>query len=184
MSKKLPSRQRDLVKRSIKNQRVESPPIVSLDPSRQGEYRVGPGRPPKQYQFQKGQSGNPLGSKLRQQRSIVPDVKALLKNALNQKMPKTKGEKILTKAAAGIRHLVDQFAQGDRNARRDLIQIAEKLGIDLTAGDEIQQSLDAALTKNDREVVDDFIQNYLEDEQSRKQWSERRRAPREERRPV
>lgn len=132
-------------------------------------YRVGPGYPPKQFQFQKGQSGNPLGAKL-QKRSIVPDIKGLLKRALNEKMPKRQGQKILTKAAAGIRHLVDQFARGDRNARRDLIQIADKLGIDLTAGEhDIQQSVAAALTQTDQEIVDEFMRNYqAEREHSRK----------------
>jgi hypothetical protein len=36
-------------------------------------------------------------------------------------------EKIVTCAAAGIEQLVNQFAKGDRHARRDLIVLAEKL---------------------------------------------------------
>ena len=44
---------------------------------------------------------------------------------------------------------------------RDLIQIADKLGIDLTAGEhDIQQSVAAALTQTDQEIVDEFMQNY------------------------
>jgi hypothetical protein len=146
------------------------PATAANNPASHVEYRVGPGRPPKQYQFRKGQSGNPLGAKLRP-RSIVPDLKVLLQRALNEKMPKRQGEKILTKAAAGMRHLVDQFARGDRNARRDLIHIAEKLGIDLAAGesDVLQQSVAAALTKNDQELVDEFIQHYIAERDHRSQ---------------
>ena len=140
--------------------RSASAVVIPLAQSSQGEYRVGPGRPPREFQFRKGVSGNPLGSRVKK-RSIVPDLKAILQRALNEKMPKQKGEKILTKAAAGIRHLVDQFARGDRSARRDLIQIADKLGIDLTAGDALKDSVAAVLTQNDQELVDDFIEDYL-----------------------
>jgi len=160
MFKQRSPRERGPVKRSTKNQRPASAVIVSLNPSPKGEYRVGPGHPPREYQFRKGQTGNILGGKLRK-RSIAPDLKALLQRILNEKMPRRQGEKILTKAEAGMRHLVDQFARGDRNARRDLIHIAEKLGIDLTAGDALKQSVAVALTQNDQELVDDFVQHYL-----------------------
>ena len=45
------------------------------------EYRVGPGRPPKEFQFKPGQSGNPKGAK--RKHPIVPDLKATLERALN-----------------------------------------------------------------------------------------------------
>ena len=68
--------------------------------------------------------------------SIAVDLKALLERALNKKTKLGHGEReqIVTKAAAGVDKLVNQFAKGDRYARRDLIALAEKLGIDLTAG--------------------------------------------------
>src|SRR5437868_7079255 len=96
------------------------------------EYRVGPGRPPKEYQFKPGQSGNPKGAK-RKPRSIVPDLKTLLESALSGKVTLVKGERelVLSKAAAGIEQLVDAFAQGDRHARRDLIDLAHRLGVNL-----------------------------------------------------
>lgn len=150
-----------------KQQRLASAVIIPLARSSRDEYRVGPGSPPKEYQFKKGQSGNPLGSKLKK-RSIVPDLKALLQRALTERMPKAKGDKMLTKAEAGIRHLVDQFSRGDRNARRDLIQIADKLGIDLTPGDALKDSVAVALTQNDQELVDDFIEDYLAERKARR----------------
>src|SRR5467141_3604759 len=46
------------------------------------EYKVGPGRPPKEYQFKKGQSGNPKGRKPKKP-SIELDLKLALEEALN-----------------------------------------------------------------------------------------------------
>src|SRR5947199_7418596 len=110
----------------------DAPPLTSnTDPPDQ-EYRVGPGRPPKEYQFKPGQSGNPKGAR-RKRTSMVPDLKTLLETALSGKVSLVKGERELdlSKAAAGIAQLVDAFAQGDRHARRDLIDLAQRLGVDL-----------------------------------------------------
>lgn len=143
-------------------------PGTALSPH--NEYRVGPGRPPREYQFRKGQSGNPLGAKLKK-RSIAADLKAILERALRQKMPKKDGERLVTKAAAGIEQLVDQFARGEHHARRDLIQIAEKLGVDLTAGqgDALHNSVVKAMSQNDQELVDDFIQHVLAEKEAERQ---------------
>jgi hypothetical protein len=147
-------------KASTNRDHSESGGVVPFAQASRDGYRVGPGNPPKEYQFKKGQSGNPLGSRLKK-RSIVPDLKGILQCALKEKLPKAKGEKMLTKAEAGIRHLVDQFARGDRNARRDLMQIADRLGVNLAAGDALKDSIAVALTQNDQELVDDFIEDYL-----------------------
>jgi hypothetical protein len=133
---------------------------LKTDPSDQ-EYRVGPGRPPKEYQFKPGQSGNPKGAR-RKPRSIAPDLKALLKCALSGKVTLRQGEqeKIITKAAAGIEQLVNQFAKGDRHARRDLLILAERLGVDLVAGQgaALEQSVAAALSANDEALLADLVQ--------------------------
>jgi hypothetical protein len=54
---------------------------------------------------------------------------------------KDKKEIILTKAALGIRHLVNQFANGNKDARRDLFKYAAELGIDLQAKTIIEEAL-------------------------------------------
>src|SRR5215469_5243006 len=89
------------------------------------EYKVGPGRPPKEYQFQPGQSGNPKGAK-RKPPSIALDLKAALERALNKKITLRQGEKerTVSMATAGIEQLVTQYVKGDRHARRDLIALA------------------------------------------------------------
>ena len=142
--------------------RSHAPPSLKTDPPNE-EYRVGPGRPPKEYQFKPGQSGNPKGAR-RKPRSIALDLKALFERALSGKATLRQGEhqKIITKAAAGIEHLVDQFAKGDRHARRDLLALAEKLGVDLVAGqgDALEQTVAAALSAKDEALLADYVKRH------------------------
>jgi hypothetical protein len=157
------------MKRSTERRRIRSrkrsgaPPLTSnADPPDQ-EYRVGPGRPPKEYQFKPGQSGNPKGAR-RKPSSIAPDLKALFERALSGKVTLRQGEqeKIITKAAAGIEQLVNQFAKGDRHARRDLLALAARLGVDLVAGqrDALEQSVATALSANDEALLADYVQRH------------------------
>jgi hypothetical protein len=124
------------------------------------DYRVGPGCPPREHQFKAGQSGNPDGARKRPP-SIAPDLKALLQAALGKRVTLTIGDKerILTKAAAGIEQLVDQFASGDRYARRDLFDLADKLGLDLGAGSKaaLEELAGKALTAEDEALVTAFL---------------------------
>jgi hypothetical protein len=137
--------------------RSHAPPLTSSTDSPDQEYCVGPGRPPKEHQFKPGQSGNPDGAR-RKPRSIAPDLKALFERALSAKVTLRQGERerIITKAAAGIEQLVNQFAKGDRHARRDLIALAPKLGVDLLAG-QGEQGVAAALSANDAALLDDYV---------------------------
>jgi hypothetical protein len=120
------------------------------------EYRVGPGRPPKEFQFKPGQSGNPKGAN-RKSPSIAPDLKALFEHALSKTVKLRQGEKeqIVTKAAAGIEQFVNQFAKGDRHARRDLMVLADKLGI----------APKAVIIKDERRPEDDLDLTKLSDEE-------------------
>jgi hypothetical protein len=74
---------------------------------------------------------------------MKPDLKKAFEAALNEKVVITKDKKevVLTKAALGIQQLVNQFAKGDRHARRDLFQYAALLGVDLQAKDVITEAL-------------------------------------------
>jgi Family of unknown function (DUF5681) len=156
------------MKRSSGRHRIRDPKrsdaAVSLkaDPSDQ-EYRVGPGRPPTEYQFKPGQSGNPKGAR-RKPRSIAPDLKALFERALTGKVTLRQGdrEKVITKAAAGIEQLVNQFAKGDHRARRDLLTLAERLGVDLVPGqgDALAQSVASALSANDEALLADYVRRH------------------------
>jgi|ERR1700730_584651 hypothetical protein len=149
-------------RRIRRRKRSNAPLSLKTDPTGQ-DYRVGPGRPPKEYQFKPGQSGNPKGAR-RKPRSIAPDLKALFERALSGKVTLRQGEqeKIITKAAAGIEQLVNQFAKGDRYARRDLLALAERLGVDLVAGQgaALEQSVAAALSANDEALLADYVQRH------------------------
>ena len=126
-------------------------------------YRVGPGRPPREFQFKPGQSGNPKGAK-RKPPSAAAELKNRLERALQRKVKVRQGstEKVVTLAEAGIEQLVSQFAKGDRHARRDLIVLAEKLGVNLAAGQEdaIQQALANGLPANDQALLNEYVERH------------------------
>jgi Family of unknown function (DUF5681) len=159
---------------------------VNTDPSDQ-DYRVGPGRPPKEYQFKPGQSGNPKGAR-RKPGSIVPDLKALLKRALSGKVTLRQGEqeKIITKAAAGIEQLVNQFAKGDRHARHDLLTLAARLGVDLVPGqgDALAQSVASALSANDEALLADYVRRHAVQPDRRARSNHSRNHSRPARTPI
>jgi hypothetical protein len=95
---------------------------------------------------------------------MAPDLKALFERALSGKVTLRQGEqeKIITKAAAGIEQLVNQFAKGDRHARRDLLTLAPRLGVDLMAGqgDTLEQSVSTALSANDEALLADYVRRH------------------------
>ena len=129
------------------------------DAKAQEEYRVGPGRPPKQFQWKPGQSGNPQGRK-RTSGSMASDLKAVLERALGKRVTLRQGERerTVTMATAGIEQLVAAFAKGDRYARRDLFDLAAKLGIDLKA--RIEQALETDFAAEDRALLDDYVKRH------------------------
>jgi hypothetical protein len=120
------------------------------------DYKVGPGRPPKEYQFKPGQSGNPKGRK-RKPPSLLPDLKRLFEQALSEKVTLKQGDKelTLTMGAAGIKQLMAQFAKGDRHARRDVFAYAEKLGIDLLASH--RKEVEEALAADHQTILDGYF---------------------------
>ncbi len=124
-------------------------------------YKVGPGCPPKEYQFKPGQSGNPKGAQ-RKPKPMAPDLKAALERALNKTVKLRQGEKerIVTMAVVGIEQLVAQFAKGDHRARRDLIVLAEKLGIDLMAGQ--HQAIQEALAANYETILRTYVERQYD----------------------
>jgi hypothetical protein len=119
------------------------------------EYKVGPGRPPKEHQFKPGQSGNPKGAK-RKARSFIPGLKELFERAFNQTAKVTQGERarVITMWAAGLQQLSIQFAKGDRHARRDAIWIAEKLGSESLMS---KEAFDEILAGDRQAILDAYV---------------------------
>ena len=125
------------------------------------EYKVGPGHPPREYQFKPGQSGNSKGAK-RKPPSIALDLKAALERALNTAVKLKQGERqrTVTMATVGIEQLVAQYAKGDRHARRDLIALSDKLGVDLIAGQ--HQAIQEALAANYETILRTYVERQYD----------------------
>ncbi len=117
-------------------------------------HKVGPGSPPSDKRWKKGDpSPNPLG-RPRKDQSMLPDVRKAFEQAINKKVPVPRGDKtvLMTRVEIGLEQLLNQFAKGDRHARRDLMEIADKLGIDFLA--KHKQNLERALTPNYQAILD------------------------------
>ena len=133
---KLPPAEGEVTRRSKRRRHEHAPSDASTarqNVSSGGEYRVGPGQPPREFQFKPGISGNPKGAKPKSK--LLRDLRVLFARALNEKIRLRRGEraKFITKLEAGFNELASQFSEGDHRARRDLFDFAAKLGIDLTA---------------------------------------------------
>ena len=137
-----------------KNRHANAAPAPTETP--EPEYKVGPGRPPKEYQFKPGQSGNPKGLK-RKPKPMAPDLKAAVERALHEpiKLKQGERERTMTMAEAGIKQLVAQFVKGNHQARRDLFVYAKDLGIDLMAGQ--GQALQEAVAANYEAILNAYV---------------------------
>ena len=117
-------------------------------------YKVGPGRPPPDKRWKKGgPSPNPRG-RPRKEQSMLPDVRQAFEQAINKKVAVPRGDKtvLMTRVEIGLEQLLNQFAKGDRHARRDLMEYADKLGIDFLA--KHKQTLEQALTPNYQAILE------------------------------
>src|SRR5216684_323290 len=126
------------------------------DPSDDDTYKVGPGFPPNEHKWKPGCPSPYPKARPKKVPSMKPDLKRVFEAALNEKVVITKDKKeiVLTKAALGIQQLVNQFAKGDRHARRDVFQYAALLGVDLHAKDLITE----ALGINEEAIVESYVQ--------------------------
>jgi hypothetical protein len=62
---------------------------------------------------------------------------------------------LLSRLELGFEQLANQFAKGDRHARRDVFLIAEKLGVDLLAG--AGKVIEEALAPDHQAILDAFV---------------------------
>lgn len=123
--------------------------------------QVGPGRPPRATQWKKGgPSPNPRG-RPRKDRTMLPDVKKVFEQALNKKVSVVRGDRqvLMTRLEIGFEQLLNQFAKGDRYARRDLMGYADKLGVDLLA--KAGQAIEQALMPDHQVILDRFVARQI-----------------------
>jgi hypothetical protein len=88
---------------------------------------------------------------------MLPDVRKAFEQAINKKVSVPRGDKmvLMTRVEIGLEQLLNQFAKGERHARRDLMEYADKLGIDFLA--KHKQTLEQALTPNYQAILDAYF---------------------------
>jgi len=125
-------------------------------------YEVGYARPPKRYQFQPGRVGNPTGINKKAASSAAQNFKISLERELNKKIKIRRGKKTLTvtQDQAGTIELVRRYVKGDPRARRDLMLLREKLGIDLIDRDALKTALEDVLSTEDEALLADFVRRH------------------------
>ena len=131
-------------------------------PPAEEEYRVGPGRPPKEHRWKPGQSGNPKGAK-RKKRSLIPELKEEFERVFGQKLKVTQGDqqRLISRWVAGLEQLSIQFAKGDRHARRDVFYFAEKLGVDLLTS---AKSSDDTLSVDHQAILEAYVERRMQED--------------------
>jgi Family of unknown function (DUF5681) len=125
-------------------------------------YEIGYRRPPKRYQFRRGSIANPAGINQHTAPSIARDMKLALERELNKQITVRQGKRSTTvrQTMAGISKLVGQFVEGNPRARRDLILLCEKLGVELINRDALQGALDEALSAEDEALLAEFVKRH------------------------
>ncbi len=91
---------------------------------------------------------------------MLPDVRKAFEQAVNKKVLVPRGDRkvLMTRVEIGLEQLLNQFAKGDRHARRDLMEYADKLGIDFLANH--RQALEEALTPNYQAILNAFLARH------------------------
>jgi hypothetical protein len=92
--------------------------------NREGDYRVGYGKPPIETRFKRGQSGNPKGRP-----PGAKNLATLLDEALNELVVVSEngGRKRISKRKAAFKQLVNEAAKGNWRALKLLVDILQDL---------------------------------------------------------
>jgi uncharacterized protein DUF5681 len=127
-----------------------------------GDYEIGYRRPPKKYRFKPGTITNPEGINQHTAGSIARDMKRALERELNKQIKIPQGKRSITvrQTTAGISKLVAQYVEGNPRARRDLILLCEKLGVELINRDALRGALEDFLSAEDEALLADFVRRH------------------------
>lgn len=122
------------------------------DEAKNGPYEVGYGKPPKNAQFKKGQSGNLKG----RPRGTLNLATVLERTLREQVVVKENGRrKVITKLEAAVTQLVNKAASGDAHAMRHLCHLVISAEERSVVVEPITQFSDT-----DRKVMDNVLKRF------------------------
>ena len=128
---------------------------MTNDRENKKEYEVGYKRPPREYQFKPGQSGNPKG-RPKKNKSFAEDIKDEM-NELIQIQEQGKLKKI-TKQTAFVKRIVTDALSGKTSAIKLLFQI-------LSSKDFEVKDFEEDLSQEDQAILADYIKRSFNNEQ-------------------
>ena len=123
-------------------------------------YKSGYGKPPKETQFKPGQSGNPKGRP-----KNTKNLKTDLKEEIHEHIQITEGgqPKKVSKQRAILKRTVEKALKGDMRATELIIKLTVTHLLDEEIQNEVQD-----LVAEDKEILNRFIEEYLNDKKIRR----------------
>jgi hypothetical protein len=92
---------------------------------------------------------------------MAHDFKVMLKSALDTKITIKDSDREcrMTKLAVGVEQLVNQYAKGDRYARRDVFDLAHRFGIDLAGSLKLtaEPADEGTVSDDDEALLADYV---------------------------
>ena len=131
---------------------------MTNDRENKKEYEVGYKRPPREYQFKPGQSGNPKG-RPKKSKSFVEDIKDEM-NELIQIQEQGNIKKI-TKQSALVKRLITDALSGKSSAIKLLFPV-------LLSKDLEEKDFEEDLSQEDQAILEDYIKRSINYEEARR----------------
>jgi hypothetical protein len=130
------------------------PPISALADdtlSSRSNYEVGYGKPPRQHQFRRGQSGNPKG-----RQKGIKNAATILQEILNTRIDIRTGgtTRKVSVIEAMLTRIADAALKGDTKAAAFLLQRYETV-------DRAQDQAGGTPTSDDQEIIDAYFETHL-----------------------
>lgn len=122
--------------------------------------KIGPGRPPKKHRWVKGgPSPNPRGRPRKRANEVLVDAKRIVRDELFEPIKLSQGDRQITlsRFEIGVKRLMNDFAQGDRYARRDALELVKVMGIDLGGA---SAGIEEALSPAHKAILEEYIKRY------------------------